>query len=152
MMRQKDFMYNNWLLLLLLPLFFTGCRQDVTATTHLLGSEWHLMRVTTGGKIYKPEEDGYLREEAYVLTFNTDSTFTLRTSVNTAGGNYTNAGQGDISVHSYDEFTEVAVTDPEEKRLNEVLLKVVEAVTSYSVLGRTLVLNGSEGEAKFTEQ
>ena len=141
---------------LTLPLLAVGCKKDITEKIDITEYEWELQHVdaNNGGKLSVQNKD-YLRDDAYVLNFNTDSTFSLYTSVNVAKGNYEIPQQGDISVHSYTAITEVGTTDEDVKKLNKNLIRVFNAVTSYEVFGglnKTLVFDGPKGKVKFEKK
>ena len=149
---KKSLNQNIMLYFIIIPLLAVGCKKDVTDTIDITAWKWELKAVTTGSDTYKPKNKDYLRNDAYILTFEADSTFTLSTSVNYAGGNYTIPKNGEISIYLYEETTEVATSDNDEKKLNENLLTVFSEVTTYQVLGKTLIFKGSKGEVEFKKE
>ncbi len=140
------------LLLVIIPMITISCKKDVTDTTDITVWEWKVKSVTTNGKTFKPKNKDYLRNDAYVLMFENDTTFKLNTSVNMARGNNLIIEKGKVSISTYEEFTEVATADNEEIKLNKNLLTVFNEVTTYKVLGNILIFKGTKGEVKLKKE
>jgi heat shock protein HslJ len=139
------------LLITLLILTAMSCKKELTSSTDITTSTWSLKSVSTDGDKFKIKDEDYHNVEAYELTFQNDSVFALNTSVNISGGNYNIAEKGKITITSYGEITEVAGSH-EEQKINENLITVFNAVTSYEVKGKVLIFNGTEGELKFRKK
>jgi hypothetical protein len=91
---------------MIISLLIMGCKKDVTDSTDIRTLDWTLKAVTTNVARYKPKNVDYSRENAYNLIFETDSTFSLNTSVNYAGGNFTIPKNGEVSIYFYEEATD----------------------------------------------
>ncbi len=140
-----------------------GCKKDITDKIDITKHKWELQYVETNNKKLEPKNKDYHRDEAYDLTFSTDSTstlqtsstFSLHTSVNVAEGTHEIHQKGELSVYSYTAITEVATIDEETKKLDKNLIRVFNEVTTYEVFGglnKTLVFDGPEGEVKFKKE
>ena len=113
---------------------------------------WKLRSVTSGNKTLCPQKSDYIQDNAYLLEFNSDSTFWLPTSVNMAGGDYEIIENGIISILDYHEVTEVATNDSYERKLNSNLISVFNKVTNYEVISDTLHFKGKDCEVIFNKK
>ena len=130
----------------------SSCKKDQTLDLDITKFTWKLKEVRTSGNTFKAEEKEYFRETAFVLIFNTDSIFSLNTSVNFAGGKYEIATKGEIKIYSYRESTKVGTLDTKDLELNTNLLIVFKGVTEYEVIGETLIFKGDKGEVEFKKE
>ena len=142
------------LLFILFPLMtgMSSCKKDKTLDIDITKFSWTLKEVRTIDKTLKPEKKEYFREEAFILKFDTDTTFILNTSVNFAGGKYLITQKGKITIVVYGESTQVGAVDINEKELNENLLTVFSYVDEYKVAGKTLTFKGEKGEVEFKRE
>lgn len=130
----------------------SSCKKDTTSDTDITAFSWKLISVSSNAGAFEPENRDYHREDAFILSFENDSMFTLNTSVNHAGGKYFIPEKGEINVVIYHEFTEVYPTDADEISLNENLITVFGEVSSYTIKGRTLTFKGAKGEVVFKKK
>lgn len=139
--------------LIIIPVIFltVNCSHELPVNFSVTDYHWQLLKVETGtGEELKPEDKDYLRDDAYVLVFESDSTFRLNTSVNVARGKCIVMEEDDkIEIVTYQEITEIATADLEDMKLNNGLIKVIRQVEEYEKDGDHLVLEGMEGKAKF---
>jgi len=133
-------------------LLFGSCEKDVTNTTDITTSKWKLTSMTLGKDSYVPTNRESLKNNAYVLDFENDSTFWLSTSVNLAGGYFRIPKIGAISVSSYRKFTLALAIVKEEKELNDNLVKLLNEITAYEVICNTLIFKGTNGEIEFLKE
>lgn len=155
MKAQKDFIVRQLtlILLILFPLItvMTSCKKDKTLDIDITKFEWKLQEIRTGGKTLKPERKDYFRENPFILKFDSDTTFSLNTSVNFAKGKYQIESKGEILIFTYGESTCVGTVDTKEQELNQNLLYVFKEVKKYIVVGETLLFKGTKGEVEFKE-
>lgn len=130
----------------------SSCKKDKTLEVDITKFEWVLQEINTWSETYKPEKKEYFRENAFVLNFDTDTTFSLNTSVNYAGGKYKMETKGKILIVAYGESSSVGVADTKEQELNQNLINVFKEVTEYKVVGKTLVFKGRKGEIEFKKK
>ena len=75
--------------------------------------------------------------------------FRLHTSVNYAYGVYEILAKGEIKIEYYGEVTELGEGDDKVQKFNETLVSTMNEVTTYKVLGNTLILEGAKGKVEF---
>ena len=133
-------------------LFFHGCEDSTSVEPDITRWKWELQSVTSDNKTLCPQKSDYMLDNAYLLEFESDSTFWLNTSVNGAGCYYTIIKYGVISISNYHEFTAVAASDPYETELNDSLISVFNKVTTYKVISDTLHFKGKDCEVTFKKE
>ncbi len=150
-MKTKKFK-KSILMVIILPLMAFSCEEEKTNDIDITKWKWELRSVTSGNKNLSPQKNDYLRDDAYLLEFTSDSTFQLSTSVNFAMGSYHIIKNGDISISNYHEITEIATTDDYERELNDSLINVFNKVTSYEVINNTLIFKGEVDKMVFDKE
>ena len=84
--------FNSYILLILIFSFMAfSCDKTEKNEEQILiitGYKWRLNMIESDGKQLTVTKDEYFREDAYILTFDNDSIFTLNTSVNSAKGKF----------------------------------------------------------------
>lgn len=125
----------------------SSCQKDKTSDLDITKSQWELMSITQDAKEHKKLEEEFQNPDAYVIRFESDSTFLLNFSINNGNGSYRIFTNGDITIDSYDNITRAAVSDFDEK-----LLSVFRTVSSYTVKGKTLTFTGVNSEVKFKQE
>ncbi|MEA3495046.1 MAG: META domain-containing protein [Bacteroidota bacterium] len=117
-----------------------NCNKDKTDTIDITKHKWKIESITTNDTIYKTQGKVPVKH-AYLLVFDSDSSFSLNTSVNTGGGIYDLISNGLLKITCYG-GTKVGGENEFDDKLREVLPLVV----SYQVIGNNLILKGEEGE------
>lgn len=140
------------LTLLSLLMSMSSCKKDKTFDIDITRFEWVLQEVDIGNEAFKYEKKKYFRENAFVLKFDTDTTFTLNTSVNYAGGKYKIETKGQVLIVSYSENTQVGAVDTKELELNQNLINTFKEVTEYKVIGKTLMFKSTAGQVEFKKK
>lgn len=142
------------ILLTFFPLLtgMSSCKKDKTLDLDITKFEWVLQEVNTGNETFMPEKKEYFTENAFVLKFETDTSFSLNTSINYAGGKYKIETKGEILIAAYGESTSVGAVNTKEQELNQNLIDVFKEVTEYKVVGKILVFKGAKGEVEFKKK
>lgn len=138
--------------LLLTGLCFQSCDKESEFDLDILDEEWILVSVENDGSVIEKENKDYFRDNAYVLFFDSDTTFSLNTGVNYAGGKYRISELQKMTISSYHEFTEVATTDEHEQQLTDKLILILPEVYGYEILNEKLTLNANNGKIIFKVQ
>ncbi len=118
-----------------------NCNKDKTDTIDITKHKWKIESITTNNTTYKTPDKVRLKH-AYLLVFESDSSFSLNTSVNTGSGSYDLISYGSLEIKYYSELTEVGG----QNEFDYKLLDVMPSVVSYQVIGNNLILKGEEGE------
>jgi heat shock protein HslJ len=84
---------------------------------------------------------GNIRKDAYILKFINDTTFSLPTSVNYAGGKYVIASNGNVRIN-YNISTEICC----ENNFDEQMINVINKVNTYYCKGNELTFLTKENE------
>jgi len=146
----RNFRQNILIISLILSgLVFQACDKESELDLDLGSEQWDLISMEDNEEIIVKENKDYFRDNAYVLTFDSDSTFTLNTSVNYAGGKYIITDYSKMMIFSYHEFTEVATTDENEQKLTNKLLQELPKVYEYKIQKDKLTLITDNGNILF---
>lgn len=132
------------ILTILITAIIIGCTKENVSETEIALHSWKLNSVTNNNISLMPDMDNFA-VDAYLLEFNSDSTFHMSTSVNYAGGKYSIETIGKIEVHNYHTFTEICC----ETEFDDVLLAAFVQVSSYETIGNRLIFNGINIEIDF---
>ena len=132
------------ILTILLTAILIGCTKENVSETDIALHRWKLNSVTKDNISLVPDMDNFV-EDAYLLEFNSDSTFHMSTSVNSAGGKYSIETIGKIKVHNYHAFTEICC----ETEFDDVLLAAFVQVSSYETTGNLLIFKEIDLEIDF---
>lgn len=137
------------ILLTLFPLLtgMSSCKKDKTLELDITKSQWELILITQNGVEHKKPKEEFQNPDAYILSFESDSTFWLNFSVNTGYGKYGISSNGNIVIDSYDNITRAAMSDFDKKLLSEFRI-----MTSYTVKGKTLTFKGNNSEVEFKKK
>ena len=146
--------FNSYILLILIFSFMAfSCDKTEKNEEQILiitGYKWRLNMIESDGKQLTVTKDEYFREDAYILTFDNDSIFTLNTSVNSAKGKFSiDLETKRITVSNYHELTEIATSDINEQNLNDLLINSLNNINSFEQIGGYLALKGDFGVIKF---
>jgi hypothetical protein len=133
-------------------LFFQSCNTESELDLDIISEKWNLISIENNGSVIEKENKDYFRDNAYVLIFDTDSTFSLNTSANYAGGKYIISDLSKISIFSYHEFTEVATLDENEQLLTDKLIQEIPKVYEYKIQNEKLTLITDNGNITFKVQ
>ena len=139
------------IIIAIFPLITFSCKEKEIYNIDITEFQWKLVAINFDGKELTASKDEYFREDAFLLVFTSDSTFSLNTSVNYAQGKYSIDQNGIISISNYHEFTEVAVVDTNEKELNSCLIKSINMVEEYMTTENSLILEGECLDIKFNK-
>ncbi len=131
-------------LTILLSVILIGCTKENVSEIDISLHSWKLNSVTKDNISLVPDMDDFA-VEAYLLEFNSDSTFHMSTSVNYAGGKYSIETLGKIKVHNYHPFTEICC----ETEFDDALLAAFAQVSSYETTGNRLIFKGIDLEIDF---
>jgi hypothetical protein len=137
------------ILLMLFPLLtgMASCQKDKTHELDITKFQWELKLITQNDVEHKKPNEAFQNPDAYILRFESDSTFRLNFSINTGYGNYLISTNGNIAIDSYDNITRAAMSDFDDK-----LLYVFRIMTSYTVKGKALTFKGNNSGVEFKKK
>jgi hypothetical protein len=132
----------------------TACKKEEEKTNDIdiTKWKWELRSVISGNKNLSPQKKDYMRHDAYLLEFISDSTFQMSTSVNFALGSYHIIKHGVISISNYHELTEVGTSDDYERELNDSLVSVFNKITSYEWVNNKLTFKAEDCKIIFDKE
>lgn len=138
---------QSFLIFCSLTLSLVSCKKDVTNTVDITQLDWKVKTITIDDQIYRCPNDtrGF---NAYVLIFVDGSSFYLNTSVNYGAGSFDFTPNSSLISVSYTETSEVGGQNDFDNKL----LDIMSSVTSFQVLGNSLILQGDKGEVKFRKK
>ena len=135
--------------LILSGLIFQSCNKENDLDLEIKSEQWNLISINENDVLTVKEPKDYFRDNAFILIFETDSTFSLNTGVNYAGGKYMISSLNEMTIFSYHEFTEVATTDKNEQELTDKLIQQLPKVTGYTIENDKLSLITDDGNVLF---
>ena len=138
--------------LILSGLIFQACDKQNQLDLDIVSEQWDLISIEDNGNLILKENKDYFRDNAYVLIFDTDSTFSLNSGVNHAGGTYKISDSSKMTIFSYQEFTEVATSDEHEQKLTDKLIQELPKVYEYKIQNDRLTLITDSGTILFKVQ
>ena len=130
------------LIFFLLMISIACTDDDNNDMTNLIGSQWNLVSLNVGNALNKPDLENYRSSNAYMLSFIDSSTFQFDTGSNLSKGFYSLSENDQISISDYHEFTEVAASRQEEKKLNTMQIELFNQVENFKLSGNSLIIFG----------
>lgn len=151
-MKTKETIFRTQMALLLFIIFplitgMSSCQKDKTLDIDVTKFEWELISITQNDVEHKKPKEEFQNPDAYILRFESDSTFWLNFSINTGYGKYRISTNGNIVIDTFDNITRAAMSDFDKKLLSEFRI-----VTSYTVKGKTLTFKGNNSEVEFKKR
>jgi heat shock protein HslJ len=133
-------MRSKLFLIFLSLLFINSCAKNEPETNSLTGQVWKLVAIQFNNETITISQSSYVRDSSYILRFTEATNFALNTSVNVARGEYEIDNQN-ISIKNYQESTEVGTSDPEQIRINNLLLTQLVKATKFNIMNSNLVID-----------
>ncbi|PCI33752.1 MAG: hypothetical protein COB60_07155 [Flavobacteriaceae bacterium] len=100
---------------------------------------WRLVSIELENETVTVSEGSYVNDSSYTLKFLENSTFSLDTSINATLGKYT-INDNLLEFTDYQELSEAGTDDPEQLRINEILLQQLEKATKFHTEHNNLIL------------
>lgn len=125
--------------------------EKVSDNLNLMGVDWNAFSISIGedGRVYGIVEIDNLREDAYELHLYEDSTFKIRTSVNTFQGTFDYSTESKSISFNTLGGTKVGQGDAKVREVDSILMEVFYKTNSYDFVENELELNGSLGSISF---
>jgi len=112
-------------------LIIIGCsNSDSQVVDDITKFQWKLVSIELEDETIILSERSYAKDLSYILSFTENSTFSLDTSVNAAMGKYS-INSNLLSFIDYKELSEAGTNDPEQLKIDELLLQRLMNITEF---------------------
>lgn len=101
--------------------------------------DWKLVSINLANETISLSEKSYVKPWSYILRFSNNSIFYLDTSVNAASGKYS-INDNILKLRAYQELSEASTNDPEQIKINNLLLQRLLDVIGFSTEQDNLIL------------
>ncbi|MFD1160861.1 META domain-containing protein [Hwangdonia seohaensis] len=121
-------------------LFLVGCsNSDSQVNVDITQFNWKLISIELENETITVSEESYVKDSSYMLKFLDNSAFSLDTSINAAMGKYTINGNL-LKLTDYQELSDAGTNDPEQLRINELLIQRLVKTSEFNTDEDNLIL------------
>jgi hypothetical protein len=130
-------------------LIIIGCsNSDSQVVDDITKFQWKLVSIELEDETIILSERSYAKDLSYILIFTENSTFSLDTSVNAAMGKYS-INSNLLSFIDYKELSEAGTNDPEQLKIDELLLQRLMNITEFKSNEDHLILTSMNSKLVF---